>query len=121
MTPELSVLMAAADAAKQHLIIRVNANETAAQLAAQAKARHEEWYALVLEATDDLAKARAAIDAALDVDYGRPTAPVADQEPIILQMQPAALPSEPEPVAAPIVASSVDVVMAAVEIPANLQ
>lgn len=70
MTPNLSALLLAADAAKQAVILKTAANETAAQLAEQAIQRHQECYADVRRAMADLAAARAAIDAALDGDYG---------------------------------------------------
>lgn len=72
MTPQLSVLLAAADAAKQSLAIHTAANETAAKLADAAQTRHKECYAAVVQALGALSAARADIDAALDADYGAP-------------------------------------------------
>jgi hypothetical protein len=70
MTPNLSALVARADAAKQSLVILTAANETAAELAEAAYQRHRDTYAAVRKAADELQKSRAAIDAALDSDYG---------------------------------------------------
>ena len=70
MSPELSILVAAADAAKQRLAIHTSANNTAAELADAAVARHKQCFDDVVKATDELAAARAAVDARLDEEYG---------------------------------------------------
>ncbi|MCK9569333.1 hypothetical protein M0R72_10385 [Candidatus Pacearchaeota archaeon] len=82
MTPELSILVSKADAAKQALLLAVAVNETAAQQALQAKQWHEECYAAVQKAMAELTAARAAINGALDADYGaainKPATPETD-------------------------------------------
>lgn len=70
MTPALGTLITNADAAKQAHLLAIAANEHAAQLAAQTKASHEGCYAKVKETGRDLAAARAALNAALDGEYG---------------------------------------------------
>jgi hypothetical protein len=70
MTPNLGQLLVDADAKKQAHLLAIAANEHAAQLAAQAKASHEGCYAKVQETGRDLAAARAALNAALDGEYG---------------------------------------------------
>lgn len=70
MTPKLSQLVANADAVKLRLVMAITMNEAAAKAAAQAKAEHELRFAEVVKLTDELAQARAAIEAVLDSDYG---------------------------------------------------
>jgi hypothetical protein len=97
MTPTLSNLVSAADAAKQNLVILVNQNESAAKLAEQATQRHKECFEQVVSATDELQKARAAVDAELDTEYGVASPVVADTP------EPTPVAPEPTPVAPDVV------------------
>jgi len=70
MTPELAGLLAAADSAKQALIVAIATNETVAKIASDAQARHEASYSVVQDLAAKVVSTKEAIFAALDVEYG---------------------------------------------------
>ena len=119
MTPQLSVLVNAADVAKSALAVYTSANETAAQLADAAVQRHKDAYAAVQKAVSDLQAARTAIDAALDADYGTtpdntlPTNDVPFTAPVVVEtLSPVTITPEVAPEVVAPTAAAVDVVMA---------
>lgn len=109
MTPELSQLVAAADAAKQAIAIRATVVTSSQLRLEQAQKEHDEAVSFLNEANRQLADARAAIDAALDADYGYATPvlcrccepPEPGNGTADAPQQPVVLTATPEPVAPP--------------------